>query len=165
MRWFIFPFCSFFIVLGSWIAWSAFKGLRKSYAVESWPTVDAEVISSTLEMNPNNDSCFLQVACEYQYMINGTKYVGTGVFPGYASSIDQPNRALNQALLNSRVVRVFYNADSPKESYLMGGPKGFHISSIFWGVLVICVGFFLLLTLHFAILDPAAYTSRLHIVK
>ena len=163
--WFIYPFCSIFILVGAGLAFWTMRGMMKARAISNWPTVNAEMLECDFVEHSDSDSDSYEVKVRYQYMVNGKKYENDKIHPAYSASSFEGHRPLYDRLNKCTLVKARYNELDPSESYLLKGTFSAHLAAFFGGMIFFFAGVFFLLTFHFAIAGNSDYAAAVEIVK
>jgi hypothetical protein len=161
----IYAFCSVFMVIGALLCWNVMKAILKGRALENWPTAEAQVLSCELVDNSAEGVASFEVRAQYSYTIDGREYVSEKIHPGYGSSSAEGHHVLFRKMKSASRVLVYYNAETPSESYLIAGNFGFHTGALFAGLLFFFAGLFFLLMFHYSYSGTSNYADRLTVTK
>lgn len=166
LRYFAYPFCSLFIVLGLVGAITTVRNVLKTRAIADWPTTEADVVRCDYEIDSSDDQPSYEVIVKYRYRVAGRRYESDRIHPEYMATLDPgAQRPLYQRLKAARVVQIRYNATDPAEAYLLSGQYGAYFSTFFIGLLAMSGGLCFLLSFHFDIARKPNLAAGLRIVK
>jgi hypothetical protein len=167
LRYFIYPFCSLFIVLGLVGTMGAVLNVLKARAIADWPTTKADVVLCDWKIDSGGEpSASYEVIVNYRYRVAGRQYESDRIHPEYMATLDPGAQSpLYQRLKAARVVQVRYNAADPAEAYLLSGRYGAYFSTFFIGLLATSAGLCFLFIFHFHIARKPDLAAGLKIVK
>ncbi len=165
MHYFIYPFCSIFIIVGAAILFDAVRGMVQARAIENWPTVDAQLSHCELKHHHDSEGNSSEVIVRYEYSVRGTQYTNNKIHPTYSASSFDCHRPLYEKLKNSTIVRARYNELKPQESYIVTGRYSSSLAGLFGGLLFMTMGLIFMLIFHFAMMGNSNYAAGLHIVR
>lgn len=162
--WFIYPFCSIFMIVGAGIAFYAFRGIAKARAITDWPSVDAKLVNCEYKTHTDSEGNSYEVVVNYEYTVRGKDYSNDKIHPSYSASNFEGHRPLYDKLNACKVVKARYNEFDPAESYIVTGNFSSALSVLFAGCLFFGAGLFFLLIFHFAIAGNSDYAGGLEVV-
>lgn len=165
MMWFIYPFCSIFIILGAVISCKTYISIYKAKQTKHWPSVEAKIDFCDMEEHSDSDGVSYEVKVQYTYSVTGINYTGKRINPAYIGSSGEEQQELYRKIMDSETVLAYYNPSDYSEAYLIRGTFGFHKTPIYMGLLFLSAGLFFLLTFHYAFTGSSNYADKLTTIK
>jgi|TARA_B110000438_G_scaffold289915_1_gene325019 hypothetical protein len=163
--WFVYPFCSIFMLAGTWLSLKALSQVRKAKEAQSWPTVQAELSACELLNTSDGDAIVHEVEVTYHYTVNKQLYTSSRIHPAYSSSSASGHENLYHKLNTAAVVEAFYDPKDPSVSFLITETYGFHKAGVFGGLIFFSAGLFFMLIFHFALGGSSNYADGLTVIK
>lgn len=169
LRYFVYPFCSLFIVLGVVGAMLTVLNVFKARAIADWPTTKADVVRCDQKIlddySGSGSWAQYEVIVKYRYRVAGRQYESDRIHPEYMAGDLGVQRPLLQRLKAARVVQIRYNAADPAEAYLLSGQYDAYFSTFFIGLLATSAGLCFLFIFHFHIARKPDFAAGLKIVN
>lgn len=163
--WFIYPFCSIFIIVGTIVSGFALRGIIKSHTIDKWPQTDATITKCEFKTDSDSDGNSYEVVVQYDYTVRGRQYTNNKIHPSYLASSVDGHRPLYAKLKECSIVKARYNDHDPTESYIVTGRFTSAFALLFGGLLFFSMGLFFLLIFHFAIAGNSNYAAGLDVVQ
>jgi Protein of unknown function (DUF3592) len=129
----------FFLAVGSMNAFGSAQALIEALASESWPKVDATIISTGIETTAGK---YRSIApkVSYQYTVNKTTYNGSRIWLLEGGTTENITQETIHTYQVNTVTLVSYKPENPEISVLRPGPTWFNYFWLIVAWLAIGVG-------------------------
>ena len=113
--------------------------LRGGSASQNWPTVDGQIISSTIETkHTSGDSTRYYTVVEFEYSVDGTSFQGDRVYFGMQPTTHRSTAEdISRRYSVGRIVPVFYDPEDAQNSVLEPGTSSQSWMGIGVGILFV----------------------------
>jgi hypothetical protein len=163
--WFMLLFLMVFGGMGSWAFITGLKGVEKALASQNWPSVQGQVLSSSVGTHDSHDSdssTTYSADVRYTYGVNGNTYQGTHLGSGdFSSSNYNQMSAWAAKYPAGKQVSVYYDPANPATAVLETGFSGGLLIPLGVGAAFIAVSVFFV----FSIVRTAVSTGMWGLFK
>ena len=128
-----------FVFLGFGVILHGTESLLGGSASQDWPTVDGQIISSTVEtIHTSGDSTRYYAVVEFEYSVDGTSFQGDRVYFGMQPTTHRSTAEdISRRYSVGRIVPVFYDPEDAQNSVLEPGASNLSWMGIGVGILFV----------------------------